>query len=70
MIAIGPGLGRHIETAELVRDVALNTTVPTVIDADGLNAFEGLAKYAERAETNLGSDSASRRDGEADRNVA
>ena len=44
VIAIGPGLGRHIETAELVRDIALNTTVPTVIDADGLNAFEGLAK--------------------------
>ena len=44
VIAIGPGLGRHTETAELVRDVALNTTVPTVIDADGLNAFEGLAK--------------------------
>jgi NAD(P)H-hydrate epimerase len=44
VIAIGPGLGRHIETGELVRDIALNTTVPTVIDADGLNAFEGLAK--------------------------
>jgi NAD(P)H-hydrate epimerase len=44
VIAIGPGLGRHIETAELVRDVALNATVPTVLDADGLNAFEGLAK--------------------------
>jgi NAD(P)H-hydrate epimerase len=44
VIAIGPGLGRYIETAELTRDVALNTTVPTVIDADGLNAFEGLAK--------------------------
>jgi len=43
VIAIGPGLGRHIETAELVRDVAAKTVVPTVIDADGLNAFEGLA---------------------------
>ena len=44
VIAIGPGLGRHIETAELVRDVALQPAVPTVLDADGLNAFEGLAK--------------------------
>ncbi len=44
VIAIGPGLGRHIETAELVRDVALGTAVPTILDADGLNAFEGLAK--------------------------
>ena len=44
VIAIGPGLGRHVETGELVRDIALNTAVPTVIDADGLNAFEGLAK--------------------------
>ncbi len=43
VIAIGPGLGRHIETAELVQSVVRTTTVPTVIDADGLNAFEGVA---------------------------
>jgi NAD(P)H-hydrate epimerase len=53
VIAIGPGLGRHIETAELVRDVAQGTTVPTVIDADGLNAFEGLAKMLSGAKRTL-----------------
>jgi NAD(P)H-hydrate epimerase len=43
VIAIGPGMGRHIETAELVQSIVRITTVPTVIDADGLNAFEGVA---------------------------
>ena len=39
-LAIGPGLGTHHETAEMVRRVvARETKVPTVIDADGLNAL-------------------------------
>ena len=40
-IALGPGLGRHRETAELVRRLILDLTAPTVLDADGLNAFAG-----------------------------
>jgi NAD(P)H-hydrate epimerase len=39
--AIGPGLGRHPETAELVRRLALAVERPLVLDADALNAFEG-----------------------------
>ncbi|NKB66847.1 MAG: NAD(P)H-hydrate dehydratase [Candidatus Latescibacteria bacterium] len=35
---IGPGLGRHRETAELVRRLVAGLKVPAVIDADGLNA--------------------------------
>jgi NAD(P)H-hydrate epimerase len=42
VVAIGPGLGRHIETIELVQSTVRTTTVPTVIDADGLNAYEGV----------------------------
>jgi NAD(P)H-hydrate epimerase len=53
VIAIGPGLGRHIETAELVQSVVHITTVPTVIDADGLNAFEGVADMLSGAQRTL-----------------
>lgn len=41
-LALGPGVGRHPETAALVRRLVQDATVPTVIDADGLNAFEGV----------------------------
>jgi hydroxyethylthiazole kinase-like uncharacterized protein yjeF len=40
-LAIGPGLGRQPETAEYVRELVLRSTLPIVLDADGLNAFEG-----------------------------
>ncbi len=40
-LAIGPGLGREPETVEFIRELVLHSTVPTVLDADGLNAFEG-----------------------------
>lgn len=39
-LAIGPGLGREPETAEFVRELVLHSDLPTVLDADGLNAFE------------------------------
>ena len=41
VLAIGPGISRHSETAEFVRTVVSRYSVPTVLDADGLNAFEG-----------------------------
>ena len=37
--AIGPGLGQHFETVELVRRLVSKINMPTVIDADGLNAI-------------------------------
>jgi ADP-dependent NAD(P)H-hydrate dehydratase / NAD(P)H-hydrate epimerase len=40
-VAVGPGLSRHPETAELVRRLVLAGRAPVVLDADGLNAFEG-----------------------------
>ncbi len=40
-VAIGPGLTRHDETAKLVRALIDRCPVPVVLDADGLNAFEG-----------------------------
>ena len=44
VLAIGPGISRHPETAELVRDLVKTQKQPIVLDADGLNAFEGRAK--------------------------
>ena len=50
-LAIGPGISRNAETAEFVRGIVergdrppvLNSVVNMVLDADGLNAFEGAA---------------------------
>ena len=43
MLAIGPGISRHAETSEFVRTVVRKYSTPIVLDADGLNAFEGVA---------------------------
>ena len=40
VVAIGPGLSRHPETQELVRELVERVEAPIVLDADGLNAFE------------------------------
>ncbi|MEA1996039.1 MAG: NAD(P)H-hydrate dehydratase [Gemmatimonadota bacterium] len=39
VLALGPGLGRSEGTVRLVLELAPEIKVPTVIDADGLNAF-------------------------------
>jgi len=41
VLAIGPGISRHPETAEFVRTLVHRREVPVVLDADGLNAFAG-----------------------------
>jgi NAD(P)H-hydrate epimerase len=41
VLALGPGISRHPETAALVRHMVAKCKLPTVLDADGLNAFEG-----------------------------
>jgi ADP-dependent NAD(P)H-hydrate dehydratase / NAD(P)H-hydrate epimerase len=43
VLAVGPGISRHPETSEFVRTVVQKYPAPTVLDADGLNAFEGAA---------------------------
>jgi len=44
VLAIGPGISRHPETSDFVRTIVQNYPVPMVLDADGLNAFEGEAE--------------------------
>ncbi len=43
VLAIGPGISRQEETSQFVRTVVTKYKVPMVLDADGLNAFEGRA---------------------------
>jgi ADP-dependent NAD(P)H-hydrate dehydratase / NAD(P)H-hydrate epimerase len=40
-LAIGPGVSRNSDTAKLVRNLVQKNKAPIVLDADGLNAFEG-----------------------------
>ena len=42
VVAIGPGLSREPETEALVRELVARVEAPIVLDADGLNAFEGM----------------------------
>jgi hydroxyethylthiazole kinase-like uncharacterized protein yjeF len=41
VLAIGPGISRNPETADLVRRLIAASQASSVLDADGLNAFEG-----------------------------
>ena len=43
VLALGPGLGQEEETAETLRRIVLETELPLVLDADGINAFAGRA---------------------------
>jgi ADP-dependent NAD(P)H-hydrate dehydratase / NAD(P)H-hydrate epimerase len=40
-VVLGPGLSTHPETVELVRRLVWRCPAPLVLDADGLNAFDG-----------------------------
>jgi hydroxyethylthiazole kinase-like uncharacterized protein yjeF len=44
VLVVGPGISRNQETAEFVRDLVGICSEPIVIDADALNAFEGMAE--------------------------
>ena len=41
VVAVGPGIGRDPETAKFVHEAVRRTKVPLLVDADGLNAFQG-----------------------------
>ena len=49
VVAIGPGISRHPETAEFVRTVVAGCALPVVLDADGLNAFQGVTEKLKKA---------------------
>jgi NAD(P)H-hydrate epimerase len=43
VLAIGPGLSMQNETQQFIRHVVGQTELPVILDADGLNAFDGMA---------------------------
>ncbi len=43
VVALGPGIGRHEDNVNAIRDFVSRLSVPLVLDADGLNAFDGQA---------------------------
>jgi len=48
-VALGPGLTTHPSTRRLVCDLLAALRLPVVLDADGINAFEGQAELVARA---------------------
>lgn len=51
VLAIGPGLGTHRQTQEFIRTIVTQTALPVVLDADGLNAFDGHAASLRKRKT-------------------
>ena len=62
VVAIGPGIGRNPETVRFVHEAVHQTKVPLVLDADGLNAFEGTHPVARWPPPSAGAHTPSRRD--------
>jgi ADP-dependent NAD(P)H-hydrate dehydratase / NAD(P)H-hydrate epimerase len=42
-VAIGPGIGTHVETRMVVQQLVREAALPIILDADGLNCFDGEA---------------------------
>jgi NAD(P)H-hydrate epimerase len=45
VLALGPGLSREKEAAELARALLAEAQCPVVLDADGINALAGIWRY-------------------------
>ena len=48
VVAMGPGAGQHPDTQEFIRTIVADTEVPIVLDADGLNAYDGRGESLSR----------------------
>src|SRR5712664_3495722 len=53
LLAIGPGLGTHVETQRFVRSLVQKAEQPLLLDADGLNASTGRAKDLAKRKSHL-----------------
>src|SRR5277367_3438081 len=51
VVAIGPGMGTHVETRMAVQQLVREATGPIVLDADGLNCFDGETDKLVRRKT-------------------
>src|SRR5713226_4662022 len=45
VVAIGPGLSTLNETQQFIRTIVAETQLPIILDADGLNAYAGMADH-------------------------
>jgi len=61
VLGIGPGLGTPLRNAEFIRTVVRETPLPTILDADGLNAFAGSGDLFRRPPIEISSSYASSR---------
>ena len=50
VLAVGPGLGRDPSTEEAIRSIVLDSHLPVVLDADGVNAFAGKCQQLQKRE--------------------
>jgi NAD(P)H-hydrate epimerase len=48
-LAIGPGLGQASETRKLVHKIILESQIPVVVDADGINNLAGQMQILKKA---------------------
>ena len=48
-LAVGPGIGTHPDTQALIHNLIVSVNRPTVLDADGINAFAGHQEMLGRA---------------------
>jgi ADP-dependent NAD(P)H-hydrate dehydratase / NAD(P)H-hydrate epimerase len=51
VLAIGPGLGTDAQTQKCIRTMVRSTELPVILDADGLNAFDGHADELRKRKT-------------------
>ena len=51
VLAIGPGLSMQQETQQFIRTIVGETELPVVLDADGLNAYAGVADHLNQRRT-------------------
>ena len=51
VLAIGPGLGTEPQTQQCIRKIVRSTELPVILDADGLNAFDGRADELRKRES-------------------
>ena len=53
VLAIGPGLSTHPETQQFIHTIFAGTSLPVILDADGLNAFDGKTEQFTARKTSL-----------------
>ena len=53
VLAVGPGLSTNHETQQFIRSILQKLSLPTIVDADGLNAFAGHTDEFQRRRLEL-----------------